>query len=242
MIKKEKMLERFYFLFLFLLYLLIILTPYIIRSGISFFEEEYLEAIIISILIMIGYYVLVLYRREVNKNLKALKELEEKNKTLEDRLMESFKYIGSVNVQIQEIRSAFSNLDKYPENKKDYKYILQFFSEKILGIVDVDWALLRIINTTNNNILREYSKIRGKSMLLKCAFSNEELIDGKVEGNYSVIRSTQENFTVKTICVFPKKKISNEQTIIIKAIVNQLEMLFLIFASNYYKNSRFLHE
>ncbi len=234
--KNLKILERIYFSLLIVLYLLIIFTPLFIRSGISFVREEFVEASIISLLIIISYYVLTLYRQEVDRNLEKLKELEHKKKSLEERLTEAFKYIGAINVQINEIRSAFAALNKYPENKKDYKYIMQFFAQKILGVVNAEWILLKIIDTTDNKTLREHVEVRGGAALLKYSFTNKDLIDGKIPSGYVLIRSSQENFTIKTICLLPVKRISKEARVMIQAIVNQLEMLFLIFASRYYKN------
>ncbi len=236
--KNLKILERIYFGLLVVLYLLIIFTPLFIKSGISFIREEFIEASIISLLIIISYYVLILYRKEVAKNLKKLKELEHKKENLEERLTEAFKYIGAINVQINEIRSAFAALSKYPESKKDYKYIMQFFGQKILGMVNADWVLLKIVDVSDYKTLREHVEVRGGAALLKYSFTNKDLVDGEVPDCYSIVRSSQENFTIKTICLLPIKRIDKEPKVMIQAIVNQLEMLFLIFASQYYKNMK----
>ena len=233
-----KILERIYFGLLVALYLLIIFTPLIVRSGISFVREEFIEISIISFLIIVIYRVLSLYRREVAKNLEKLRDLEHKKESLEEKLIEAFKYIGAVNVQINTIRSAFADLNKYPENKKDYKYIMQFFAQKILGIIDAEWVLLKIIDMKDNKTLREHVEVRGGAALLKYSFANKDLVNGKIPSDYSIVRSSQENFTIKTICLLPTKKISKEIKVVIQAIVNQLEMLFLIFASRHYKNIR----
>ena len=236
--KSIKLLERTYFSFLLLILLLVVFTPYIIRSGFLLFEEESLEVIIIILLFGIGYIILRLYQKEVEDNLEELERAKREKQNLEDRLTDAFKYIGSVNVQIQEIRSVFSGIKKLPENKKDLKYILQFFAGKILGIVNVDWVILRIVDTENSVTLREHSETRGKILLVKHEIGNSDLLANKNSDDYKIINSSQENFHIKTFCLLPNKKINQHQEDLIRGIINQLEMLFIIFSSNYYKDSR----
>ena len=156
---------------------------------------------------------------------------------MEERLMSAFKHIGSVNVQIDEVRSAFSEIKKYPENKKDFKYILQFLVNKVLCMTDSDWVLFRIIDAANTSTLGEYYEARGDTASLKYKFSNKKLLVNDSIHGCTIVKSTQENFTIKTCCIFQASLINRDQEILIKAIVNQLEMLFLIFSSNYYKNT-----
>jgi hypothetical protein len=233
-----KLLERTYFSFLFVIFFLVIFTPYIIKSGFMLVEEETLEVIIIVFLFGIGYVILKLYRREVENNLKELERIKRERHALESRLTEAFKYIGSINVQIKEIKSAFSDIKKFPESKKDLKYILQFSADKILSIINTDWAIVRIVDINNSKTLREYCRARGEAVLIKYKIDNDDLLKNKKLNGYKVITSSQENFYIKTFCVIPAQNISRDQEDLAKAIITQLEMLFVIFSSNYYKNTR----
>jgi hypothetical protein len=233
-----KLLERIYLLSLLSLFLLIVFTPYLIRTGISLFEEELVEVTVILFLFALGYAVLLLYRKEVTKNLRELATSKQEKNSLEEQLGEAFKYIGSMNVQVREIKAVFSNMGKFPETKKDVKYILQFLADRILSMVNVEWVLLRIINTQDLDTLGEYCETRGKAVILKHKIGNRELVSSKQSVGLTIIASAQENFYIKTLCIMPKAEISQEQEIFIKALVNQLEMLFVIFTSSHYKNSR----
>ncbi len=219
------------------LFFLIVLTPYFIRSRFGFLPEEAVEGAIIAFLFLIGYFTLKLYQREVAKNLAELEKLKKTKNELSDSLEEAFRYIGAVNVQIQTIKSVFSSLEKYPESKKDFKRILHFLADRILALVNVDWVVLKIVNTQNQETLREHSATRGSAVLLKYNITNQDLISGQIKGGYTVIASGQKNFFIKAFCIMPKAKINKEQKILIQAIVNQIEMLFIIFTSVYYKNS-----
>jgi hypothetical protein len=234
---KVKLLERTYLWILVAILLLIVFTPFIIRSGFSLVQEEIAEVVAIALLFTVGYVVLLAYRKEVKDNRNNLTRLKQDKGLLESRLSEAFRYIGTLNIQIEEIKSAFSEIQKFPENKKDFQNILQFLAERTLSMVNAEWVILRIIGTEDLDTLSESSETRGNDLLLKHKISNRALAsNGKFEG-LTVVGSAQENFRIKTFCILPKEKLSNEGKIFIRAIVNQLEMLFVIFTSTHYKNS-----
>jgi hypothetical protein len=235
--KNIKFLEKVYLLLLIGISIIIIATPLIINSGLSIVPEEVLEFIIIALLFGVGYILVILYRKEVKKNLEKCKILDSEKISMEERLISAFKHIGAVNVQIDEVRSAFSEIKKYPENKKDFKYILHYLGDRVLCMTDSDWIFLRIIDSTNLSTLGEYYAARSNTALLKNNFSNKKLLENNSMEAFTTISSTQENFTIKTFCVIQSSLITKDQEIFIKAIVNQLEMLFLIFSSNYYKDT-----
>lgn len=201
---------------------LIIFTPLLIKDGFSIFDEEIIEVIISTSLFIVGFVIYSLYRREIEKHRKSLNE--------------TLNYIGNVNLQINNIESIFNEMKKFPESKSDYKNIQKFLAEKTLGIINAEWVLFRIIETQNIKTLSEHFQSRGKVALIRHEISNKNLVIKKSCPDCSVIESNQDNFNVQAYCVIPKEKISENQRVLIKAIVNNLVMMYLIFASGYYKN------
>jgi hypothetical protein len=234
-----RLLERTYFSVLVAIFLLIVLTPYIIGSGLTVIQEEIAEVGAIILLFTVGYIVLLLYRKEVDKSQRELNRLKQVKGALETRLSEAFKYIGTVNIQIKEIKSVFSDIRKFPENRGDFRYVLQFLAERTLSMVNAKWVVFRIVDMRSLNTLSEYSEIRGKVAPHKHKISNKELTSNEKSEGITIVGSGQENFHVKTFCIIPKEKLSSESKVFISAVANQLEMLFLIFTSTYYKNSHF---
>ncbi len=236
--KKIIILKRVYAFLLIILLILIVITPDIIKSKILFFEEEFVEGFLLFVLSLISYYVSILYQREINKVKLEAKKSEKEKKDLEKSLTEAFKYIGSINVQIGVIKSVFSKINKYPKNKKEMKQIMEFLANSILGIIPVDWVVLRIVNLDNARTIREFSQARGTAVILKHEISNNDLLNEKYkEGNcdYNAIASQAENTTFKVFCIFPSYKLKESEKEMLKALVTQLEMLFIIFTSKYYK-------
>jgi len=236
--KNIKLLERVYLFILVTMFLVIVFMPYIIQSGFTLIEEELVEVIGVTLMFSVGYFIALLYRREAARNRENLIKLKQDKSTLENRLSEDFKYIGAVNVEIEAIRSVFSGIRKFPENKKDFQHILQFLAQRTLSMVNAEWILFRIINTQNLNTLSEYAEKRGNTILPNHKISNRQLASNEKFEAFTIVVSEQENIHIRTFCIIPQKKLSRDQEVFIQAVVGQLEMLFIIFTLIYYKNSR----
>ena len=134
---KFRLIEGIYITILVILYALIICHPYIITKDALLknnilIEEEFVEGFLITVLLVIGYFVSIRYRKALDKYRSHIKELSVKKADVESRLSDAFKYIGAVNVQVEEIQSLFSSLKKYPKDKKDFKNSFRFLAEKAL--------------------------------------------------------------------------------------------------------------
>ena len=209
---------------------LIILAPFF---NIKFWSlsEDISEAIFVSSLFLLMALLFGFYSREVDKYKKQQEELEE-------RLRETFKYIGSINLQLEEMKKVFRSVNKYPESKKDIQALFVHTAERILGIINVDWVLLKIVDVKTGNNLHEYFISRGNKKVDKIKVENKELLKGDCAyGACSIVKSNQENFNIKAFCILPTVEKNNNQDFLINSIVNQLEMLFIIFNSLYYKKN-----
>jgi hypothetical protein len=140
-------------------------------------------------------------------------------------------YIGAVNLQIEQTKSIFDTLTKYPESKRDLKYLFESLADKALAGVNADWVLFRIIDVKSGKTLTEYTKARGSAVLVKYEIGNKDLLEKKNFNGYRIVASMQENFNIKVFCVMPAESISENQEILLKAVVNNLGMLYLIFKS-----------
>jgi hypothetical protein len=236
--KKIRLLQAVYLAGLTLLFFLVVLTPYFIQGNFQLknrgiVREEIAEGAVIALLLIVGYLASVLHKKEFDKYHKELTELTTCKYDLENRLSDAFSYIGEVNVQLLEIKSVFSALQKYPESKKDYRSVLIFLARKALGIANVDWVMFRIINPESLRTIQEYSETRGSAILLKHNISNRALVSSEVIADCSAVSSEQENLSIKAFCILPTEELTASQGILIGAIVNELEMLFIIFNSEY---------
>jgi len=220
---RVNLLKNFYLAVGSVLILLIIATPELVRGPIGSFDEELAEVILITLLFLFCFLVYYLYHLEVKKN--------------REQLNAALIHIGSINIQVSQIKSIFSDIKKYPENKDDFRHILKLLANKVLGAVNVEWVLFRIIQTDSLKTLVELDETRGGSEeARRYNFSNRILCAGKNAQGCSVFESTQNNSNVRAFCVLPGNAVDENQKILIQAIADNLGMLYLIFASIYSKN------
>lgn len=105
--------------FLFLI-VTIISTPLIVKRGISFLAEETLEAVLLLVQVAIAWNVFQLYEEAVRKREKEIGELEKEYQEREKELLETFTYLGKVNVQMSLIKDFLQKL-KAPASRHDVK-------------------------------------------------------------------------------------------------------------------------
>ena len=217
--------RKLFFILLALDFILTAIIPLLIRRPIFGLNEEVCEIIALSLLLLLAYTVNFLYLREFGR-------LRRYQVNLEDRLQETFKYIGSVNLQMEEMRQAFANFKKYPENKKDIRTVFIYFSEKILGMVNVDWVILRIIDLKTGRTMRDDKFTRNHQYIVFGKFDNRvSLIDTCKLDGCTVVKSDQENLNIKACCILPIKLKNRDQEFFVRSMINQLEMLFIVFYS-----------
>jgi hypothetical protein len=181
--------------------------------------------------------ILNLYKKEVSRQKELIKKINNDKKSVEERLDDSFRYIGQVNVQIQQIRSIFNNYEKFPETRNDFKKTLFYFSERVFGIVNGNWVLFRIIDPVSGKTIREQFETRHGFSSVHPHVSNRLIIEGQCCPPYTTIISNPQNLNIVVCCILPVDRISNDERIFIQAITNEITMLFVILNSIYYIKS-----
>jgi hypothetical protein len=197
--------------------------------------EETIEGSLLGILFIISVLILNLYKNEVAKHQELNKLISDDKTKIEVRLTDSYQYIGLLNVQLQEIKTIFNTIDKYPETKEDLKKTFRFFGERVHGIVKTDWVLFRIINRNNSRTISEHFETREGIPVSFPHVSNKRIIEGHSDLQFTSVVSNPQNINIRVFCVMPVEKISQDQRIFIQAIINEITKLFVILNSTYYK-------
>ncbi len=223
------------------LFSLIVYVPTLINGPVRIskkliFEEELIEGSLLGILFFVNILVLYLFRKETTKQKELINKIITDKKSTEERLADAFKYIGQINVQMQEIKSIFNNSKIIPGSKNDFKKTLIFFCEQTFGIVNSQWVLFRIIDCNSQKTISEHFENR-LGYNLKCPrISNKMIIEKQSCSPFSAVISNPENLNILTCCVVPVENISNEEMVFLKAITNEITMMFVLLESSYYKN------
>ena len=220
-----------------LMLLLIAATPFLVPRRIALFdrfvfEENAIETVLILVLFVLAYLASRAYRAAVVAYKKRLLRLAADKTVMADRLTDAFRYIGTVNVQLQGIRSVFSGLKRLPENRKQFKDLLGMFGRKILGMMNVDWVMIRIIDCRILRTIVEHREIRKTQPVVDPHIGNRAIVEGKPVAGCVIVTDAKDNLSVVAACILPLDHLDKEETILMQALVDEIEMLFII--SNLY--------
>jgi hypothetical protein len=217
--------------------LLIAATPFLVPRRIALFdrfvfEENAIEAVLILFLFALAYLASRAYRTAVSAYKKRLRRLAADRSVLADRLTDAFRYIGTVNVQLQEIRSVFSGLKRLPENRRQFKDLMGMFGGKILGMMNVDWVTIRIVDRRTLRTIVEHREVRKTQPVANPHIGNRAIVEGKPAAGCVIVTDAKDNLSIVAACILPLDHLDKEETILMQALVDEIEMLFII--SNLY--------
>jgi hypothetical protein len=237
---KPSFLQILYLVIFIILFAFIIYTPTLIKGPVNLtsrliLEEETFEGVLICILFIISILILNLYKKEVTRHKELINKISNEKKKVEDRLTDSEQYIAIMNVQIQEIKSIFNTIDKYPETKEGLKKAFTFFGSRVIGIVNSEWVMFRIIDSkTQRTVCEHFGTRKGYSNGYPHV-SNRLIIVKETILPFSYVISSPKNLNILVSCIMPVDKITNDQHLFIQAIINEITKLFVILNSLYYK-------
>ena len=211
---QRRITKRVYITLLILEFLVVIFTPTLIRDWLSFIKEEYIEWIIIFFVFIIWYFTYKSYENQIVKK--------------ESLLEENFKYIWSINVQVDESARILAEIEEYPENRKDLLKASRIIGQKTLKIFHLDWLLIKIIDiTTWKTIEQIFITEDDKKAAIK--IDNTTLIAWRKIPDYKIVCSETQKTHIKTFFILPREsKIDSSNMNLIKSILIKIEMLFII--------------
>jgi hypothetical protein len=237
---KLSFLQIIYLIIFAVLFSFVLYTPALIKgpaqltSGLIL-KEETIEGALFCILFIMSILMLNLYKREIDRHKELINKISTEKTKVENRLFNSEQYIGITNVQIQEIKYIFNSIDKFPETKEDLKKAFIFFGERVIGIVNSNWVLFRVIDiNTQRTICEQFVTRQG----FTCSYprvSNKMVIENQPISPFYYVNSNTKNLKILVSCIMAIDKISNDQLIFVQAIINEITKLFVILNSLYYK-------
>lgn len=198
-------------------------------------DEEIVEGTLLIILFLLSILLSVLYKQELTRQHNIIKLKEAEHKTTLEKLDESFRYIGKINIQIKEIVSLLNTSYSYLDTENNFKKVLMLFCDRVLNVVNVDWVLFRIIDIDSKKTITERFQTREGVSRQFPQLNNKIIVENQISPEITSIVSNKSNLNIVISCNLPIVQLQSDQRKIIEAFVNQLSMLFIIFNSSYYK-------
>ncbi len=232
-VKKLKYLIVSYLAVLLFLLLCVTATPLIIRHGLAMtrnliIEEEYLETALIIALFGMSFLIFTGFRRALKAYERAVARVGADKSKLLSRLTEAFSYIGTVNVEIKEIESVLCGVAHYPQTKREFKQLLDHLAGKIMAVAGTPWIVIRMINCSSGRTVKEHAVENRKGVLPSVTMGNREILEGRQVQGLRAIGARRKNLDLLTVCIVPMRQLSEEEVVLITAITNQIEMLFML--------------
>lgn len=224
-------------LFSFIIYVPTLINGPVHITGKIIIEEEIIEGSLLGILFFLNILMLTLYRKEASKQKEIIRRINEDKMAAKIKLDDTFKYIGQINVQIQEIKSIFNNTIRFPQTKNDFKKNVLFFSERVLGIVNTNWVLFRIINCNTGKTISEQFETRPGFITDYPHIGNKIIVENQSCPPYSTIISNQQDFNIISCCILPVSEITYDERVFIQAITNEITMMFVLYYYFYQEKS-----
>lgn len=242
MVNREKFWVGIYIVLLTGLLAAVSLVPLLIGQGIALtpdfiIEEDVLETVIILILFAASYSIYRGFRRQIGEYHYAVKRSRARQLALRTRLTEAFHYIGTVNVELDQIMSGLCGLTRYPLTKKELKQQFGVMAGKVMSIAHIPWGVIRIIHRNSGRTIKEYAFEGVTGALPNATIGNRAILTNRHAGGLQSIGTCQDNLVIQTVFILPAVSLSKEDLLLIKAIVNQIEMLFLIYHPVFFQHN-----
>jgi hypothetical protein len=208
-----------------------------IQRGFSFLQEEFLETALLFVQVSLAWQIFRLYEKTVKMREGDIQKLEKEYQKREKELLETFAYLGKINVQMSLIKSFLQKL-KAPENKKEMKEYIEEILRMAMTISGKDWIVVRMINTKKFQTISEYwvkspSAVNTEELKIGNREITEMESDRKMcsEKGYCVLTPSNAGQNGhKTFLVFSEdNKIDREVMDFLKAAVNQCEVIHNLF-------------
>lgn len=233
-IQKYNILIALYVAVLAFLLLCVVAVPLSIQWGWAItekiiIEEEIFETALIVILFVISLFVLRRFKRALNAYEHEFGRAGVEKSWLVSRLTHAFRYIGTVNVELQEIHAILCGLENYPGTRKELRQREDYLTTKAMTIARTPWAVARMIDRRSGRTVKEYAVVRPGQVLPSSTIGNREILEGRHVDGLTKIMTHQKNVDLVTVCILPDATCSEEENILLRLITSQMGVSFILY-------------
>jgi hypothetical protein len=200
-------------------------------------EEEILETSLIVVLVGISCWILKATLQTLQTYERAVKQAGEERSRLLSRLTEAFSYLGTINVELQQVHSILCGIERYPKNKKEWKRLFESLTATAMTVGGTRWALVRILNRKELRTVKEFCATRPEAGFPSSTIGNREIIEGRSVPGCTQIRSSPKDLDWSVVCILPESRLSEKENILITGIMNQIELFYMLYRSGFLNSS-----
>lgn len=192
----------------FALFILAVLTPFIIQHGISFIGQEGAESITIFIFGVLGFVLYIIREKAFFKALRDRLMLQKKTNVISRDLSESYTYIGEMNRKLEVTHQMIHDLPvrtSRTRNGKKNKVLYESIFETAAILAKVDEAALFFFRNTDGKMMKvvHWGVSTGSCSISDGTFLNNEKSSWETD-RCIVVRSPRTVQSVSAFLAFTK--------------------------------------
>jgi uncharacterized membrane protein YciS (DUF1049 family) len=242
--QKLKYLVVFYLGLLVFLLLSVIAVPLAIQHEVTvtrdfIIEEDIFETALIVTLFGASCFILRIFKQTLNAHEREVNRAGDEKSRLISQMTAAFRYIGIVNVELHEIQSIFCGLEHYPQTKKEMNVLINSLAAKAMTIARAPWIVIRFIRRCDGQTIKEYAATRPLKAAPSVTMGNRAILEDRHVEGLMKIGSCQKNHDLMTVAILPAIHLSEEENILITAILNQIEIHFMLYHSGFLNQNFF---
>lgn len=233
-INKFNAMIALYVAVMFFVLLFVLAVPLTIQRNLTItqeliIKEEIIETALLAMLFGVSFFILKRFKSTLNSYEKEFNRIGKEKSKLLSRLADAFRYIGTINVEIQEVQSILKSLDNYPTTRKEIKVLVNYLITRTMIIGKSSWVAIRMIDKRSGKTVYEDKVVRSGRKFPAAIIGNRELLENNRVPGLMTIITNKKNANLITACILPEVECSDEETILIKLIIDQIEMYFLLY-------------
>lgn len=214
-----------------IIFIIIVLTPEIVKQGYFFLNEEQSEEVFILLLGMIIVLIFLWKERQLKLNLKEKNKIQKEFSRISKDLKESYSYIGETNRKLDILKNIALGFPKLsgsllPNKIRVYDTIIE--AVKILG--KTNKFSIRLIDDVSNNTKKEF---KGNLKIMFKIKNNSLKLMGKEDffknDDYFIFRSPQKIDDARAYIIIQKEKNNQiEDPELMKTLATQTLFLYTL--------------
>jgi hypothetical protein len=212
-----------------ILFIALLLHPHFVPDHIGILPRAYAESIITTFIIIMALLTYYLHNRDVRRK-------EEELKTSTQKLAESFKYIGTVNLRLPLLKNLTSDLlaNSKLSKKEKNKIFQNLLATAIVSIAKVNWGIFRFIDVETYKTVKEFIFTHKDYVVMQTGIGNKELLNAKQQqsayktlNDLWIVPTAEQEAIIQGYLVFPKpSEPLEDERWILQAITDQAQLFY----------------
>ena len=199
-------------------------------------SRAYVESIVMLVIFGIAYLTYFLTNYELRKHQEQNSKIEHNLEISEQKLLDSFKYLGTVNRRLTLLKDLSSDfLNKKQFTKKYKKSILNnLLTTAVISIAKTKQGVFRFVEVAKQRTVKEFFFSYKDFTLLAGRIGNKDLVACRANsnnikkiGNFYIIPTSDQVAPIQNFLILPKSSMDfGEEYSILPAITDQAQLFY----------------